>query len=168
MTGKDIIPVQPELQDLLLEMTPQDVTLLIMKILHPEQTLAELSKDVWPEVGYAMRNKRIHASRVNVVIRNITANPYLLAMVLTSKLMPLAIATLHEGLAADKENVRVSAAKELIRFAQTTANKLKRDDDAPLPTEALDKELENVTEGEFREVEVDEDAGDSEPGDTGD
>lgn len=167
MTGKDIIPVQPELQDILLDMTAQDVTLLIMKILYPERTLADLSKEVWPNVAYAMRNKRIHASKVNIIVRNIVDRPYLLAMVLTSKLVPLAVATLYEGLSADKENVRVSAAKELIRFAQTTANRLKRDDDAALPTEELDKAIRDVTEGEFREIEEDDD-GDSEPGDTSD
>lgn len=159
MPGKDVIPVDEALQDLLLDMTPQDVTLLVLKILYPDKPLYELAKDVWHGVGGASRRRRIHASRVNMVVRNIVDRPYLLAMILTSKLMPLAIATLYEGLSADKENVRVSAAKELIRFAQTTANKLVKDD-APLATDALDNLVDDAIEGECTVIEEDEDEAD--------
>lgn len=159
--SKELVPVNPEMAALMLEMNPQHIALLILKILYPEKPLYELAKDVWPDVGGAMRRKRIHESRVNNMITSIANRPYQLALIMNSKLMPLAVATLYEGLSADKENVRVTAAKEIIRLAQLTAGKLNPDDNEPLPVEALDEALE----AEYRVI---EDGSDVDARDSGD
>ena len=166
MATKQMIQVNPEMATLLKEMNPQHVALLVLKILYPDKPLHELAKEVWPDVMGAMRRKRIHESRVTLAITSIAQNPYQLAAILASKLMPLALATLYEGMSAEKENVRVSAAKELIRFVQSTVSKLESGEPEPLPTEAGDEALEEAAiEVEFKEVEED---GDSELGGTDD
>jgi hypothetical protein len=144
------LPVDPVLAQFLDGMDEKGVVLLTLKILNPEQPLHELSKMVWPDVGGASRRKYVHTTNVSRVIDFIARHPYQLALLLNSKLMPLAIATLYEGLSAKKENVRVTAAKEIIRLAQTTAMRLTSEEPEEEGTAAGDSLL---IEGEFEVVE---------------
>jgi len=177
------LPVDPRLAMFLDGMDEKAIVLLTLKILNPEQPLHELSKIVWPEVGGASRRKYVHSTNVSRVIEYIAKHPYQLALLLNSKLMPLAIATLYDGLSAKKENVRVTAAKEIIRLAQTTVSRLTTDEPEEEGADALDTLLGgggDVIEGEFTPVEGEGDDGmaelrdadsehdsDANPGDSG-
>jgi len=165
------LPVDPRLAALIEGMDEQSIVLLTLKILNPDRTLADLAKEVWPDVGYASRNRNVHKARTSKVIEFISRHPYQLAVLLNSKLMPLAIATLYECLSAKKENVRATAAKEIIRLAQTTVHRISTDEEEEFGAPALDalltepeEEEAPAEEGEFHAVDEgqnDEGGGDS-------
>lgn len=161
MPTKELAPVNPQVADLMEKMNPRDIMLLILKILRPELPLHDLAKLVWTEVGYDSRRRYIANSGVSRVIEYLRTRPYQLGLLMNSKMMPLAIAALYEGLDSPKDNVRVTAAKEIIRLAQSTAGRLYPDENEPgLPAEELDEVLKEAQE--VNEVTEDEtEAGDS-------
>lgn len=148
---KELAAVNPEVAEILEKMEPRHVTLLILKILSPGSTLQDLARQVWPDLKYDMIRRHIADSGVRRVIEYVSRRPYQLGLVLNSKMMPLAIATLYAGLSAPKDNVRISAAKEIVKLAQASASKLYPDDNEPPPTDELDaalREAEDAEEGE--------------------
>lgn len=111
--------------------------------MNPDRTLIELSGELWPHLGYPMRRYLCHRSNVTKLLPLVKNRPWVLATILAHKTAPLAVATLYElTMAADKENVRVTAAKELVRLAQSTYTKMQASPDEPVPTEELDELLE--------------------------
>lgn len=148
MATKELAAINPDVAAIMEKMEPRHIALLILKILEPQFSLADLAKLVWPDLKYDMRSRHIRDSGVARVIEYVSRRPYQLALVLNSKMMPLAIATLYAGLTAPKHNVRVSAAKEIIRLGQTTASRLYPDDKEPPPTEELDAALREAENGE--------------------
>lgn len=140
-------PINPEIAAIMEKMEPRHVALLVLKILNPDQTLTELAQDVWPEVQYDMRRRHIADSGVSRIIDYVSKRPYQLGLLLNSKLMPVAVAVLFKSLSANKENVRVTAAKEIIRLAQTSASRLFTDPDEPGPAhEEQEKLLASMAE----------------------
>lgn len=145
MPSKEIAPINPQVADLMEKMDPRDIMLLVLKILRPELPLHNLAKLVWRDVGYDSRRRYIANSGVSRVIEYLRTRPYQLGLLMNSKMMPLAIAALYEGLDSPKDNVRVTAAKEIIRLAQSTAGGLYPDENEPgLPYEELDEALDEA------------------------
>lgn len=153
MPTKELAAVNPDVAAILEKMEPRHVALLILKILNPGVTLQDLAKLIWSDVKYDMRRRYIADSGVSRIIEYVSRRPYQLALVLNSKMMPLAVATLYAGLSASKDNVKVSAAKEIIRLGQSSASKLYPDANEPSPTDELDAAL---TEAERDEEEGEE------------
>jgi hypothetical protein len=146
MPSKELAPVNPEVAAIMERMEPKHVALLILKILNPGATLNELAAQVWPDVQYDMKRRHVFNSGVGRVIGYLAARPYQLGLLLNGKMMPLAVATLYQCLTAPKDNVRVSAAKEIVRLAQTTASRLYASEDEPGPTDELDEALKDAGE----------------------
>jgi hypothetical protein len=143
MATKDhwLTPVNPVVADIITGLKDEAVIVLILKILHPERNLNEIAEEVWPKLGNDRRRQLITESRVTNLIEYLAQRPVQMAYVLATKLMPLAMAVLYDGLSAEKENVQVTAAKEIMRIGQFAAPRLLADDNEPLPTDAQDELL---------------------------
>jgi len=141
--------VNTRVVSLLEEMEPRHVALFISKILNPDARLIELSKDLWPNLGYASRRLIVHQSNVTKLWGLVRSRPWVLTAVLANKVAPVAIAVLFElTTTAQKENVRATAAREILRLAQSTARSLQSSDEEPVPTDELDALLEGTDPAE--------------------
>lgn len=151
--AKQVGLVTQEVSDMFARMEPRHIALLVAKILHPDTPLIELSKELWPDLGYPRRKEIMAEAQVTKVVAMIRQKPWIMAAIMAGKLAPVAVATLFElSQSADKDNVRATAAKELVRLAQSTAHQVAVVDDETLATEELDRELanaESVEETEF-------------------
>lgn len=165
MAGKEVTLVNDQVVQVFERMEPRHVALLIAKILNPDAALIELSGELWPELGNQRRNQIIHESQVTKIYAMVKNRPWLLAAIMANKLAPIAMAVLYElTVSAQKENVRATAAKEIIRLAQSTANGMAPSPEEPVPAEELDgllneierSQLERISRGEIEQDDDDE------------
>lgn len=144
--SQDLMLVNTEVAKLIEAMEPRHVALLGQAIMNPDTPLIELSGELWPRLGYDRRRQIIKQSNVSKVIGMVSTRPFAMAALMATKLAPVLAVTLFElSQTAGKENVRATAAKELLRLAQTTYSKLIPSEDEPVPTEELDDLLDDVT-----------------------
>lgn len=143
-TNREVALVNAKVVTMFEQMEPRHIALLISKIMAPDKPLIEISKELWPEIGYDQRKRIVADSKVTMVLGMVKSRPWIMAAIMGNKLAPIMVSVLYE-LALDpntKSNVRATAAKELIRLAQSTATSLASDDNEPLPNEELDDLLE--------------------------
>ena len=144
-TSRDVDLVNTQVAEAFSKMEPRHIALLIAKIMNPDRPLTDLSSELWPDLGYDRRKQIIQASQVTKVLGMVKDRPWVLATIMSNKLAPVMTAVLYDlALTAGKENVRATAAKELIRLAQSTARSLAPSDDEPLPAEEQDELLESL------------------------
>lgn len=162
--NQDLMLVNTEVAKLVEAMEPRHVALLIAAIQNPDDPLIELSNRLWPELGYDRRKQIIAASNVSKVINLVKTRPFAMAALMSTKLAPVMVAVLFElAQTAGKENVRATAARELLRMAQVNHTKLIPSDEEPEPTEELDKLLESGAEQTFEGEAHQVDGGGAEP-----
>ena len=144
--GRDVAQVNTQVAQMFETMEPRAIALLIAKIMNPEVPLIELTNKLWPDLKYDSRKRIVNQSHISQVLGLVRNRPWVMAAVMGNKLAPIMVSVLYE-LALNpetKSNVRATAAKELIRLAQSTASQLAVSDLEPLPTEEMDSLLEEV------------------------
>ena len=157
MSSRQVSVVNDDIRVMFERMAPRHIALLVAKILRPDIPLIELTRELWPDLKHQTRKELMNDAQITSVMKIIQREPWLLTKIMAGKLAPVAFATLFElSQNADKDNVRATAAKELIRLAQSTASSILVDDSEPA-TDALDRTLAEVEEEAF---EMGEDAAD--------
>lgn len=149
-TSREVALVNNQVATMFEEMEPRHVAVLIAKILNPDKPLIAITNELWPELGYDQRRRIIADSKVTKVMGMVKSRPWILAAIMGNKIAPVMVGVLYE-LALNpetKSNVRATAAKELIRLAQSTASQLAASDSEPLPTEQLEDLLASEEEDE--------------------
>lgn len=145
MSSRNVSLVSQEIAAMFDRMEPRHIALLQAKILNPDTSLTQLSTDLWPNLGHLRRKQIINDAKLTQVLALVRQKPWLATMIMAGKLSPVAVATLFQlSQTADKDNVRVTAAKELVRLAQSTATQIAVGEDAELATDILDDELTNA------------------------
>lgn len=140
--SRDVMLVNTEVAKLVEAMEPRHIALLMEAIKNPDTPLIELSNLLWPALGYDRRRQIVMQSKVSKVIYLVSTRPFALAALMATKLAPVVTATLFElSQSAQKENVRATAAKELLRLAQTNYSKLQPSDDEPEPMDEQERLL---------------------------
>lgn len=166
-TEREVALVNSDIAGMFERMEPRHIALLVAKIMNPDKPMITIARELWPEMGLANRNRIIHGSRVLKVLGMVRSRPWILATIMGNKIAPVMVSVLYE-LALDpatKGNVRATAAKELIRLAQSTASQLASSEIEPLPIEEEDSLLASASEGDTGELEnsLGGDDGDDEP-----
>jgi len=145
-SNREVALVNSQVAELFQEMEPRHIALLISKIMNPDKALITISNELWPDLGYDQRKRIVAQSQVTKVLGMVKGRPWIMAAIMGNKLAPVMVSVLYE-LALDpetKSNVRATAAKELIRLAQSTASSIELSDSEPLPTEEMDNLLEDA------------------------
>lgn len=160
-TQREIALVNRKVAQMFEEMEPRHIALLIAKLMKPDSPLIALSAELWPDIKYDQRRRIIAQSQVLKVLGMVRDRPWIMAAIMGNKLAPIMVSVLYE-LALDqdtKANVRATAAKELIRLAQSTASSMIASDEEPLPVEEMDNLLGELgDEGEELGDSLDEEA----------
>lgn len=135
----DVALVNDQVAGWVAKMEPRHVALLIAKILNPDATLTALAGDMWPELAGSTRSQILSDANIMKIYPLIRDRPWVLAMIMSHKLAPVAMAVMYElMMSATKENVRVTAAKEIVRLAQGTWSKMMPSEEEPVPIEELE------------------------------
>ena len=161
-TSREVALVNSQVAQLFGEMEPRHIALLITKIMQPDKPLITITSELWPDLGYDQRKRIVGQSNVTKVLGMVRDRPWIMAAIIGNKLAPVMVSVLYE-LALDpetKSNVRATAAKELIRLAQSTASSLASSDSEPLPTEEMDDLLASAESDDELDDGLDEDARD--------
>ena len=154
--------INTEVARLVENMEPRHIALLMEAIKSPDTSLIELSNELWPNLGYHRRKQIIAESNVSKIISLVRSRPFALAALMATKIAPVVVSTLFElSQTAGKENVRATAAKELLRLAQTTHTKLLPSDDEPEPMDEHERLLEGAVPEDEMDVEEAEDGQDA-------
>lgn len=164
-TSREVALVNRKVAEMFGEMEPRHIALLIAKIMNPDKSLISLTNELWPDLVHATRNRIVADSKVGKVLGMVRDRPWVMAAIIGNKLAPVMVSVLYE-LALDpetKSNVRATAAKELIRLAQSTASSLASSDDEPLPTEELEGLLAGAESDDLDDSLDDEAREDDEP-----
>lgn len=152
--SRNVEIVDQEIADMFSRMTPRHIALLVAKILHPDEPIIELAKQMWPTISAAHLKTIVNEAKLKRVVDLIRARPWVMSKIMAGKLAPVMVATLFDlSQSADKDNVRATAAKELIRLAQSTANSLQIGDIDDIPTDALDKAVQDAEDQAIEEAE---------------
>lgn len=158
-TTREVDLVNAQVAEEFGKMEPRHIALLIAKIMNPEASLTSLAAELWPDLKYDRRKQITNASGVNKVVNMAKDRPWVMAAIMANKLAPVMTAVLYElALTSDKGNVRATAAKELIRLAQSTSRSLAPSEDEPMPTEEQDDLLAGLPAPD----DDDDDAGENE------
>lgn len=156
--SREVMLINTQIAKLVEAMEPRHIALLMEAIKSPDKPLIELSGELWPDLGYARRRQIIAQSNVSKVIGLVRSRPFALAALMATKLAPVVTATLFElSQTAGKENVRATAAKELLRLAQSMQSKLQASDEEPEPTEEHERLLEDAAPDDEDEQEAEDD-----------
>ncbi len=158
--SRDVAQVNRQVGEMFEKMEPRHIAVLIAKIMNPDKALIAITNDLWPELGYDTRRRIIADSKVLKVLGMVKARPWILAAIMGNKLAPVMVSVLYE-LALNpetKSNVRATAAKELIRLAQSTASSLAISDDEPLPSEEMDNLLASAASEDDLDDALDDEA----------
>lgn len=158
-TGREVAEVNTQVAVMFENMEPRALALLFAKITNPDKTFIAISNELWPDLGYARRAQIIKENKVTKVLGMVRSRPWILSMIMANKLGPIMVGVLYE-LALDpetKSNVRATAAKELIRLAQSTASQLVTNDNEPLPVDEMDSLLASSTHDQELADGLDED-----------
>lgn len=154
-TTREVDLVNSQVAEMFSKMEPRHIALLIAKIMQPDSSLTDLAAELWPDIQYSRRKQVIAASNVMKVLGIVRDRPWVMAAIMANKLAPVMTAVLYDlAMSADRDNVKATAAKELIRLAQSTVRTLAPSDDEPMPTEEQDSLL---NEGQAPEAEEEAD-----------
>ena len=111
--------------DLIQSLDARQVALLYAKMLNPDETLTALAKDMYPDLSPSYRAKIVGDGKLSRVLKLAKSSPNLAAWLMSIKLMPLSILTLHHILTQGvKDNVKVTASKELNRVAEAAVKSM--------------------------------------------
>lgn len=157
--SRDVMLVNTEVAKLVEAMEPRHIALLMEAIKQPDAALIDLSGQLWPDLGYDRRRQIVMQSKVSKVISLVRSRPFAMAALMATKIAPVVVSTLFElSQTAGKENVRATAAKELLRLAQSTHTKLQPSDDEPEPTDEHERLLDEAAPQDDEPVEDAQDA----------
>ncbi len=148
-TGRELtLGVNPEVAAAFERLEPRHIALLVNRVLNPDKPLSEIAKELWPDLAYHTRHKIVVDAKLKQCLAMVKAQPFIMASIMGNKIAPVMVSVLYT-LALDpdvKSNVRATAAKELIRLAQSTSSQLASSDTALLPVEEIDELLDGQEE----------------------
>lgn len=125
---------------LIRRLNTSELALIASKIAHPNKPLNELAKYVFPDLTDKSIDQLIYTKELNKAYKLIINNPWIAGQLMLTSLYPYAIGTLLNISANEDErsNVRVTAAKELIRLGGYAEQKLAQaNESARVPTSDL-------------------------------
>lgn len=111
-----------ELVNIIQSLDSRSLNILSVKIASSDLTLKEIASDLYPELSDSTIRQLITSSAIGKIVSSIKINPVLTAQLLSTKLLPLAVLQLHKLVIKPdtRDNVKATAAKELIRYAESS------------------------------------------------